>query len=677
MRRSSRWLPAVALLLAACADRSPSATTPPIPAPESTQRVECVASPAARTVSCGRTEEGARRNLYGGQGQFVQIASNDVFYDSGTGQFTFDLTVQNLLPYPIGTRDGTTVDSGGVKVFVNSGPTTTGGSGSVTVPSPDGVGTFTAAGQPFYKYPQRLAPNQVSASRTWAFQVEAGVATFSFTLLVEAQAAPSAFRILAPLPGATVSADSLHVKVTAKAPPMVNFIRATVSGRSTNLAYTDSGGWQGKVRLIGLPAGPTTLRVVAVAPADSTVETVQFTYVPQLDFALAQPLENAVARPQLQVQGSCTDNTSCTVTAQVGATVLFTSPGPAFGQTVSFAPWEGTRQTLTVTGRDTDNNTAQALRTVYVESTPRWAEFASGNNRALSADSARVLFRDSTATGDGLRLLTRATGTTEVVIDRNLGNGGMPFASVFPAGAVYTVIAGMYGAEQLDSIFEFRGGALSTIGSVVGQQIFLNGKWLAWRSPAGAMLRDLETGTTTAPSVLYPVVQGVGPNGDVLYTNLNDVWRWRAGTNTRISTGGGRQAKTDGNLIVFRYQETRIGLYDGTSTTAISGQPFGWEVNNGWVAFTAYDPSVTVQVWVRRPDASFVQASQGSTRSLLVALGPSGEVIYSQSGRRYYTAPPYASRVDVGADWGAVAPMTFHGSIAYAVLGRSAFTVGP
>jgi hypothetical protein len=673
MRRSSVWLPAAALILSACADRSPLATMPAEPDPANLQRLECVASVAGRIVVCGGGD--ARRNIIGGQGQYLRLASSNVSFDAGTGSFQFDLTVQNLLPYPIGTRDGTTADSGGVKVFLSSGPVTTGGTGTVTVQNPDGVGAFTATGQPFFKYPGMLATSQVSAPRTWILHADPGVQTFAFTLLVETRVPASAFRIIEPLPGATVTADSLLVRVTASPPPLVNFIRASVGARSILLAYTDTGGWRGKVPLAGLPAGPLVLRVAATAPADSTVQTVAFNY-PLVDFALALPAEGSVARPQLRVQGTCDDATGCTVTAQVGGTVLFTAPGPAFDQTPSFAAWEGTRQTLTVTGRDGDGHVAQATRTVFVESTPRWVEVGAGGTRALAADSLRVLFRDSSAAGDALRLYTRATGTTEVVLSRPTGQT-LTYASLTPVGMVFTLLGTSQGPLQVDTLFEYRDGTLSTLGTVLNREIFLNGGFLAWHSPGDSYLRDLVAGTTIAPNLNYPTVMGVGPNGDVLYSYNNDVWRWRAGTNTQISTGGGRQAKTDGTNIVFRYHETQIGLYDGTSVTSISGTAAGWEANNGWVAFSTYDTNVVNHVWVRTPGGSFVQVSRGAVKGLLVALGAGGEVVYAQGGRRYLSAPPYATAVDVGADWLTVAPVRFDGSAAYTVLGRSAFRVTP
>jgi hypothetical protein len=108
-----------------------------------------------------------------------------VAYNSGTGRFTFDVTVANLIEQPMGTLDGTTVDPTGVRVFFQTGPTVTSGTGSVSV-LPDGFGTFTDAGQPYYQYDQMLEQNQVSGARTWTLVMPPSVATFAFSVFVSA-----------------------------------------------------------------------------------------------------------------------------------------------------------------------------------------------------------------------------------------------------------------------------------------------------------------------------------------------------------------------------------------------------------------------------------------------------------------------------------------------------------
>jgi hypothetical protein len=83
------------------------------------------------------------------------------------------------------TADGTTPDAGGVKVFFNSGPTVTGGTGTVSV-NPDGTGTFTASNQAYYEYSSGavLASGATTSPKTWNFTVDPTVKTFEFQVFV-------------------------------------------------------------------------------------------------------------------------------------------------------------------------------------------------------------------------------------------------------------------------------------------------------------------------------------------------------------------------------------------------------------------------------------------------------------------------------------------------------------
>ncbi|MFL5381716.1 MAG: lamin tail domain-containing protein [Longimicrobiaceae bacterium] len=181
-------------LLAACADRGPlepDAAAGPEPA---TQRFECLARVRDRQVTCATqapVSSRLRGAIIGGQGQYVRLTSSNVAFNASTGTFSFDETVQNLLPYAIGTLDGVNPDPAGIRVFFHTGPTVTSGWGTVTVQNADGVGVFTATSQPYFQYPGILAPNQTSAAKSWQFHVDPDVAVFAFTLFVSAHTAPT------------------------------------------------------------------------------------------------------------------------------------------------------------------------------------------------------------------------------------------------------------------------------------------------------------------------------------------------------------------------------------------------------------------------------------------------------------------------------------------------------
>jgi hypothetical protein len=190
-RKSSRLLPlvATALVLAACGDttgpvRSPAPGTdvPVVPGgPSTVATVSCTASLQARTVNCGAPDDGLSSVIIGGQHQFVTLTSSNISVNVDT--FAFDVTVTNLIPQTLGTTDGSSADAAGVRVFFASGPTAS-PAGTVTVANPDGTGTFTAAGQPYFQYAGLLEENDVSAVKRWKLQFSPGVTNLSFTVLV-------------------------------------------------------------------------------------------------------------------------------------------------------------------------------------------------------------------------------------------------------------------------------------------------------------------------------------------------------------------------------------------------------------------------------------------------------------------------------------------------------------
>jgi hypothetical protein len=183
---------AVAVAVVACTDQQPLAVkNAPVaadPAPTSSiAAFDCVGSTVSRTISCKAQRPGGDVSavVTGGQNTFLKLTSSNLSYNSGTEIFQFDVTVQNLMNEAMGSPDGTVADPEGIQVFFHSGPTTTGGSGTVTVANADGTGTFTGTNQPFFAYNQILAKDQTSGAKTWQLNVPSTVTSFNFVLLVE------------------------------------------------------------------------------------------------------------------------------------------------------------------------------------------------------------------------------------------------------------------------------------------------------------------------------------------------------------------------------------------------------------------------------------------------------------------------------------------------------------
>ena len=187
LRTRSAWGVLALPLLAACADRSPTLPVDLLPPPPGMQSLQCTVSVTERRLTCvDPASTGPRAaKLLGGQDKYVKLASSGTSYDGGTQILSSNVTVQNLLQQAIGTTDGSTVTA--VQVFFAAQPTvTSGGGGSSVTVIADSLGTFTAANQPVYNYPEILSPYEISAARNWQFQITGAVNTFTFTVYVSA-----------------------------------------------------------------------------------------------------------------------------------------------------------------------------------------------------------------------------------------------------------------------------------------------------------------------------------------------------------------------------------------------------------------------------------------------------------------------------------------------------------
>jgi hypothetical protein len=197
-----RWLciAAAALVLAACVDRTnpagsnlqnPKAPAGAPAAPLMVQALECRVQVSSLLVQCtdavGKDGQ-ASRLILGGQNVNVTLTSSNVNYDPGTQLLTTDVTVRNLIPQPLGTADtmpALTPDANGVRVFFSTPPVATAGTGAITVTA-DGQDMFTAAAQDYYQYNTVLEQYEVSAPKTWRFNVPTTVETFYFGVYVAA-----------------------------------------------------------------------------------------------------------------------------------------------------------------------------------------------------------------------------------------------------------------------------------------------------------------------------------------------------------------------------------------------------------------------------------------------------------------------------------------------------------
>ncbi|HUQ48390.1 MAG TPA: hypothetical protein VM053_09130 [Gemmatimonadaceae bacterium] len=186
---TASWSAALALITLAGSCTEPIVPTAVLPSINPRAIAICSADVRAQTLTCSDARvtqnfsSGVRKDvILGGQDVFVKLSSGGTAYDGGTGIFSSNVDVQNLLQYAMGSADGQTVN--GVEVFFQSGPTVTSGTGTVTVANPDGMSSFTGPNQAYYHYGEILSPFEVSTPRPWQFQLAGSVSTFSFQVYV-------------------------------------------------------------------------------------------------------------------------------------------------------------------------------------------------------------------------------------------------------------------------------------------------------------------------------------------------------------------------------------------------------------------------------------------------------------------------------------------------------------
>lgn len=209
----------MALALAAACSDSPVASNPRPDA--GLAQLSCTGVVRTGEITCAAPAPAAgsirATRIYGGQDMYVRLSSSGTRYDAGSEILESTITVQNLLKGAIGTTDGVTPT--GVRVFFDTPPVVTSGTGTIAMVNEDGTGTFTQNNQDFYLYNEILTPYQISQGKVWQFSMPSTVVTFAFTLRVAADQSDETQSLLdAVWTGLTSTAWTLVTNWTGGAP---------------------------------------------------------------------------------------------------------------------------------------------------------------------------------------------------------------------------------------------------------------------------------------------------------------------------------------------------------------------------------------------------------------------------------------------------------------------------
>lgn len=197
MRIRKRPAPFAGLLvlgatLAACSDAGDpllrNAPETPVQAVAPAALLRCAADVRAGTVTCREVSPVgnaggavAAHYIYLQSAPHALVVQND--YVATSTEISFDLRVVNLVPQPIGTDDGVTLHSRGVRLFFWTNPTVTDGTGSISIIEPSTSGTFTASNQRYHQWDEIIQSQDTSvAEKHYVFGITGTVNAFEFML---------------------------------------------------------------------------------------------------------------------------------------------------------------------------------------------------------------------------------------------------------------------------------------------------------------------------------------------------------------------------------------------------------------------------------------------------------------------------------------------------------------
>jgi hypothetical protein len=460
-------------------------------------------------------------------------------------------------------------------------------------------------------------------------------------------------------------------------------------------------GWVGAVPLTGLDRGEYSVKVTATDVLGGSVDAqAQFLHDDRPVLTVEAPLPWTVARPEIYVKASCSDDSpgGCSVSVS-GPYGPVLASGPSIDQNVSLTYTDSSQtatSTLTFSVTDSVGNSTTQQIVVCVLLGNQVSEVDTVGGRILDVQADRILFLDESGASPVLAVHDRASGTDTAV--PSAPDGIVQYGFLTPEGVIEYE---SFSSAPYSKLYEWRDSALEDLGKFnPSYPLLVAGSHAVWLSPNDLVHRNLDSGVTETVAKYYlDGSNGVGgynlaSNGDVVYGFTADfmvpvqIYRYRGGNAIQIAATGllywNGGPLTDGINVVYCKnhgvtQDFVISMYGESGETALSilgYQPSpgsSYQVNNGWVAFTKPGPSGVIQVWTRSPTGELQQLSPFISSSSIVALSPTGEVIWSNSGNRYLSKPGQ----DAEAFATSLSTPVWIGDRWFVFAGRSLFEVLP
>lgn len=511
--------------------------------------------------------------------------------------------------------------------------------------------------------------------------------------------------IVRPLTNGLLTQDSLYVAATVASTYEIQSVQASIAGRVNSLVYTTAAytncplgvcsaqpGWSNSISLAGLPRGTNLLTVTAIdvfGNSNAGMRTVVYDLPPTL--TVVTPTVGTVARPEIQVSASATDDDSAGARLDVfrdgvGGALLATGTN-SLTTTLSFSGEDGNMVVLMLRAMDTVGQTKQVYRVVFVQSSSNLVEIASASNgRIMDVQPDRLLFEtfpnDTLPpeywSSQTLKVKTLTNGVESQLFFKT--NMNLFDARLAPVGAVLVASGSPFAGYSTGyALYQPQDGVehLHGIHGLAVISLQTKGKYAAWGWGYAfgfypqIYLTDLETTNTVAINNdlgTGDVNYDLAANGDIVFAPVNSygshaIYRFRNGTNQLLASISGNQNQSTNQLIsprtdgsnVFYIQITPTNhmlkkISAAGETTLATGLTLDayYLVNNGWVAYRR-NLSGTSQIWRCSPAGSNTQLTFSGAFSPLAGLSPEGEVAFhtgSQLNISKGTWPPVTVATD-------------------------------
>jgi hypothetical protein len=511
------------------------------------------------------------------------------------------------------------------------------------------------------------------------------------------------FEIHNPQDGA-LAAPTLFVAARIEGPGEIDSVTAQAGSNSANLTFftthpqcLDSGGlprlpcWAGELTL------PATFgvqhRVVihaedALGNSAAVVRAVTVDQQPIVE--VDAPGAAAIARPQLQLDATCSDDapSGCvSLTAAICGSVGDCSDPVAEGTgaisaTVDLQAHNGRSRLLRYRATDTGGQQAFVFIPIFVEDSQHLQAVDEVPGAILDADATRVLeLRDETIT-----LVDRASGNgTEI----QTGVAAEPAQAFLTTAGAAFVLHLENPTRSIATSWE-NGGSVD-LGNAT--ELSAAGSYVLWNDGSELWRRNVDTATDELVSDdTLDNGNAVIADGTVAFAermnSMYNVGVLAPGDTTPTFLTADTAAsnvfpRTDGASFMYRKQagnEYRLILYRNGSEEDLLADPTdreflpdsGYQIAGGWLAYLQAGPTGVLQVWRADPGEQHDQLSGFGADSRIERLAADGTVLFVSGGRRYLVVPDETDPVDVGSDLG---KSLFVDGVPHVAIGGTLFRV--